>query len=774
MARTSEKPGARASAARSRTVRIPRRRPGLTLESLRTLQTRRGVWMLLSAVGFVVLTWLVALAVHERPLVAAGRTALVTRVVRVPIAIEDESATEAARQEARLRTPRIYVAREAALGEIRSSLESLPRTLASVRSVDEVDPGIVRQFAIDEERLEAIRAAAVDGRPGEQWLERIERLMQLLQSTPLLDEQTWQRESQEGLRGEKWLSLRAADRTLRVSDNAAVNVGDAEALRERSRRLAERAGFEGPLADVVVARLTRSSQPGQPPQPTFRFDESETRKAQERAARAVQPVERVIPEGTVLFRRGERVAPTQYERHLAEEREYAAQRPVREVWPVRLGLLAAITAVALGAGGYVAQFVPGVRRSASRVAWLSGMATAAVALAAIATASNPSFLALTAVAPTVLFAVLLSIAYDQRTALALGIGHAALVTLVLGLPIWMFVVLSVGVGVAVWMLPDIRDRSTLVRMGMASGAALAGAMFCVSLVSRPVAPGAGQELVIDSLLSGFAGLLVAGLTTFILPWIERRFNITTGMTLMELRDPKQPLLRELQQRAPGTYNHSLNVASIAEDAADSIGARSLLTYVGALYHDIGKMNKPEYFVENQSGGPSKHDKLSPAMSLLVIVGHVKDGVELAREHGLPRPLHHFIEAHHGTTLVEFFFHRAKDQAAGESPEEFDYRYPGPKPQTKEVAILMLADAVESATRSLKEPTPSRIDALVREIANKRLQDGQFDECNLTLRELHTIVATISRSVASIYHGRIAYPSGEKREPAPRPAQPQGA
>jgi putative nucleotidyltransferase with HDIG domain len=275
--------------------------------------------------------------------------------------------------------------------------------------------------------------------------------------------------------------------------------------------------------------------------------------------------------------------------------------------------------------------------------------------------------------------------------------------------------------------------------------------------------------------------------------VERLFDITTGMTLIELRDPKHPLLRELQLRAPGTYNHSLTVASIAESAAEAIGADGLLTYVGCLYHDIGKMNKPDYFVENQSPGVNKHDKLSPAMSLLLVVGHVKDGLELARDFNIPRPLHHFIESHHGTTLVEFFFHRARERAlsamresgAGEGdlseggdpaligeermefnepqvPDEFAFRYPGPKPQSREAAILMVCDAVESATRTLSDPTPARIDALVRSIANKRLMDGQFEDCEITLRDLHLIVESVSRSVASIYHARIAYPGPSTR------------
>jgi putative nucleotidyltransferase with HDIG domain len=288
-------------------------------------------------------------------------------------------------------------------------------------------------------------------------------------------------------------------------------------------------------------------------------------------------------------------------------------------------------------------------------------------------------------------------------------------------------------------------------------------------LARPLVPEQLMQTLGAASWAGIGGLAegAVALSLMSVSFLVRSFFMASGMTLFELRDPKQPLLRQLQRQAPGTYNHSLNVASIAEAAADSIGANSLLTYVGGLYHDIGKMNKPEYFVENQSGGRSKHEKLSPAMSLLVIVGHVKDGLEMAREFELPRPVQHFIEAHHGTTLVEFFFHRAKEQAEAdemmENPSEIEYRYPGPKPRTREVAILMLADAVESATRSMSEPTPARIDQLVRDLANKRLLDGQFDECDLTLKDLRKITESISKTVAAIYHGRIAYPKGEKKE-----------
>ena len=218
----------------------------------------------------------------------------------------------------------------------------------------------------------------------------------------------------------------------------------------------------------------------------------------------------------------------------------------------------------------------------------------------------------------------------------------------------------------------------------------------------------------------------------------------------------------MQQKALGTYNHSLQVANISEAAAEAIRADGLLVYVGALYHDVGKINKPEYFIENQAGGPNKHDKLSPAMSLLVITGHVKDGIELAREYSLPRVLIHFIESHHGTTLVEYFFHAARSKASEEGDketvEEFEFRYPGPKPRTRESAILMLCDCIESASRTMSDPTPSRIEALVRSLSRKRLEDGQFDECPLSFRELRTVEDSIIKSLCAIYHSRIAYPN----------------
>ncbi len=259
-----------------------------------------------------------------------------------------------------------------------------------------------------------------------------------------------------------------------------------------------------------------------------------------------------------------------------------------------------------------------------------------------------------------------------------------------------------------------------------------------------------------ALWSVFAGLLMLGL----LPFIESLFGVQTELSLLELGDVAHPLLQELVRRAPGTYNHSINVASIAEAAAESIGAKGLLVRVGAYFHDIGKMLKPGYFVENQ-GHDNRHESLMPAMSTLIIIAHIKDGADLARQHRLPQAIIDFIEQHHGTTLVEYFYRRASERSEsdpdGPVVDESDFRYPGPKPQTKEAAVLMLADAVESASRALAEPTPARIESLVEEISMKRLLDGQFDACGLTLKELATVRESLIKSLTAVYHGRVKYP-----------------
>ena len=256
-----------------------------------------------------------------------------------------------------------------------------------------------------------------------------------------------------------------------------------------------------------------------------------------------------------------------------------------------------------------------------------------------------------------------------------------------------------------------------------------------------------------------SGVLSAGLVSGFIPLIETLFHYTTDIKLLELANLNSPMLRDLMVRAPGTYHHSVVVGNLVESAAEAISANPLLARVAAYYHDIGKISKPLYFIENLGGEENRHDKLTPSMSALILISHIKEGSEMARERHLGQPIIDIIRQHHGTGLIKFFYDRAKTQAeaSGQIVEEKDFRYPGPKPQTREAGIVMLADCVEAASRTLVNPTPDRIQGMVQKIINTIFIDGQLEECELTLKNLHEIAKSFNRILNGIFHHRIDYP-----------------
>ena len=402
-----------------------------------------------------------------------------------------------------------------------------------------------------------------------------------------------------------------------------------------------------------------------------------------------------------------------------------------------------------------------VARNPLRLFALCALMALMLGLTVIVTIESPVFIFAAAIVPTLLAVTIACLAYGQRMGMFIAFMQCSMVTMSLSQPISWFVLLIAGCGMMIGQLKEVRHRQTLIRGSAITAIAFSvGALF-LGFVEVPDITLAWKQVVTNAFVAGASALVVGFFVLGILPSIERLFDITTGMTLTDFRDTRNALLSQLQELAPGTFNHSQQVANIAESATDAIGGDSLLAYVGGLYHDIGKMNKPEYFVENQTGY-NRHKDLKPSMSLLVIIGHVKDGIEIAREHDLPRELIHFIESHHGTTLVEYFYHAAMKEAKdnGGPINEMQFRYPGPRPRTKESAVMMIADAVESASRVLPDPNPARIEALVRDLSRKRLLDHQFDECGLTFRELAKVEDAIISRLNSIYHKRIKYPQGD--------------
>ncbi|MBI1825650.1 MAG: HDIG domain-containing protein [Planctomycetes bacterium] len=367
-------------------------------------------------------------------------------------------------------------------------------------------------------------------------------------------------------------------------------------------------------------------------------------------------------------------------------------------------------------------------------------------------------------APCVFAASVLAIAYPRRFAIVAACMVALLAGVIVDARITFLIAILLAAAVTVFRLDDIRSRTKVIKASLVASGLVMAATAAGGLLLRQTP----SYLTLHALAAAGCVVMTAFLVSGLLPFIERTFRIATSLTLLEWRDPTQPLLQLLAREAPGTYNHSLVLSNLAEAACQAIGANGLLTQVGALYHDIGKVHRAAYFTENQEGRVSRHENLAPTMSLLIILGHVKDGLELARQHRLPPVLYPFIGEHHGTTVVRYFHQRACDvqTALGKNDRavaECDYRYGGPKPQSRELAVLMICDSVEGAVRALPEPTPNRIETTVHKIVSDRLSDGQFDECDITLREIRLVEESVVKNLCAIHHGRIAYPAPKKEE-----------
>jgi putative nucleotidyltransferase with HDIG domain len=360
-------------------------------------------------------------------------------------------------------------------------------------------------------------------------------------------------------------------------------------------------------------------------------------------------------------------------------------------------------------------------------------------------------------APLAVGAVLVTLLTDAHAAFVFSAILSLFVGVISGNVYLAAYTLICSVG-AIYHLKGCRDRTSLVRAGIWIGLVNAAGALALDLL------GANQldirVLVFDSFCAFVAGSLATMVAFALLPLYEWVFEITTDIKLLELSNLNLPLLKRLAEQAPGTYHHSIMVGLLAEAAAEAIGADALFTRVACYYHDIGKVVRPTYFVENQSYMENRHDRLSPKMSSIVLANHVKQGIELARLHKLPPRIISIIPQHHGTGLMKFFYYKAREESGGEADQaalEREFRYPGPKPQTKEAAIIMIADSVEAAARTVRDPVPTRLRNMIETIIARIRDDGQFDECNVTLRELKIIVDSFVKVLTAIHHHRIAYP-----------------
>jgi len=507
--------------------------------------------------------------------------------------------------------------------------------------------------------------------------------------------------------------------------------------------------------------------------PNLTFNQRETEQRKEAAREAVKPVYFKVKKGEMLVREGERIGPEHLIKLSAETRSLSRIDMIGRVpaMAVLVGILfLAVYLVGLGRPKSVPRDARDLLFSALTLLGLFAFAWAYTFVAEELARGYPylSVTALLFAMPVAFGAMLISIIQGTAMAVAFSLVISVLVSLIAEGRVEFFIYFFINSLVAAYGVRNCTERGVLIKTGLMVGLVNIVLSLAVGMIY-------GSLYTLESVIAavcGFTGGLLAGVVaTGILPLVEMSFHFTTDIKLLELGNLDQPLLRDLMVQAPGTYHHCVIISNMVEAAAKAVQANPLLARVSAYYHDIGKAKKPLYFIENQMGGENRHEKLAPSMSSLILISHVKDGVELAKKYKLGREIIDIIQQHHGSSLISFFYQKAKDRMAakggkaGEIKEE-DFRYPGPKPQTKEAGLVMLADMTEAASRSLVDPTPARIQGMVQKIINKVFSDGQLDECELTLKDLHEIAKSFNKTLSGIFHHRIEYPEvvtrGQKR------------
>ncbi len=533
---------------------------------------------------------------------------------------------------------------------------------------------------------------------------------------------------------------------LRKYMSSGVQTSGLEIVRQNMLEEIISGGLSTPAKSVVAAVIREL-----PLVETLLYDDEATQRRREEISRSVDPVMVTIEAGEVLVQEGEVVTPVLY------EKLQNAKTTLRDYSHLGiLGIALTVLVLYLLMGWFLLHYRPELPGDESYLVLLAVLMILGVILTQI-TAGVAAISALGGafffIAPLAAVGMLAAILLDNEIAIMMSMILGILLGLTADLAMEYALVAMVTTFVGVFSVSRVHHRSDLMKSALyIAGVGLAG-ILALGFFSG-YSP---TELFWAGLLGILGGFLSSILTIGILPYFELIFKVTTSLKLLELSDPNQPVLKQLLLEAPGTYHHSIVVSNLAEAAAEAVGANSLLARVGAYYHDIGKIRRPYFFIENQQMlMDNPHEKLSPRLSTLIITSHVKDGLEMARENRLPRSVQQFISTHHGDSMVSFFYAKARE-AEGDSVKESEFRYDGPKPVSREAAIVMLADTVEASVRSLKNPNPGRIEGFVRKVIRDKFEAGQLSESQLTFRELETIARAFVRVISGIYHQRVEYP-----------------
>ncbi|GAB6100255.1 HDIG domain-containing protein [Halanaerocella petrolearia] len=490
-------------------------------------------------------------------------------------------------------------------------------------------------------------------------------------------------------------------------------------------------------------------------EPNLILDLEATQKRREKAKEQVKPVKRTIHKGEIIIRHGKVLT----EEDMKKLEILGLQDPKINYLNI-IGYLLIVLIISAMTIIYIRQYHSYILDDMGKLALLGLLPIIILLLAKIVNylpITYPSF-----VVPIAAVSILIAILIDSNLSIIFTIVLSFLVAIVSDKSMADIVVAVVSGLSGIYSVTKLSQRSDLVRAGFIVGGASSVTIFAF-LLTKPVFEVVTFLKIVP--LGILNGVIVAVITNGLLPYVENIFGITSPVKLLELSNPNHPLLKRLLVEAPGTYHHSIIVGNLAEAAADKVGADSLLARVGAYYHDIGKIKRSYFFTENQIGDENPHDKLSPNLSTLIITSHVKDGVDMAQEYKLPQILIDIIKEHHGTSLVSYFYQEAAYDDKYENVDESEFRYPGPKPQTKEAALVMLSDMVEAAVRSnvAVQSNPDRLEKFVNDLIKKKLNSEQLDESDLTLKDLDKISAAFVNILKGIFHNRIEYPDNIEQQ-----------
>lgn len=472
------------------------------------------------------------------------------------------------------------------------------------------------------------------------------------------------------------------------------------------------------------------------------IDHEATKQRGEDTAAQLAPVKRALSQGELLVEKGKRLT--------RDDLELLKSIGITQTnrWPMVLGLCLSVAAAVALSAGFLYTFEPRHLFQTTSIGLMYTVAIVVCAAASLIGQNLPQFVPLPAAA------LVWTIFFGRRVALAITIPLIIILAVSQLVDVRQLIALGTAAGAAIGGYT--KHRHSLMLTGIVIGAMQAIGFVLATVLSGSVdsLPGLGKAIGFEL----FAGIVSAMLAIGSLPFLENIFGMVTPFRLAEITDAEQPLLRQLEENAPGTYQHSLAVANLAEGGARAIGADVTLVRAGALYHDIGKMARPKYFIENQLGAKNPHDSMQPEESRERVLAHVTDGIELARKYGLPRAVQDFIPMHQGTSLMAYFYHKACVRDGHDKVDPMFYRYPGPKPQSRETAIVMLADVSEAVTHSMHDPTEQEVQEAIARVFQNRWDDGQFNESSLTYGELNKVQAAFVRVWRTLHHERLKYPS----------------